>query len=279
MISDNHQNKHTIWIYGLGALAAVLASSGLVYYVLEDDKRVKRRKAARQVEQSTLRLLTGIKKEASRIEEDISTVESELDNKECDDKAFKLREYTIDHSNELLIRSMEKLDAIRPLTLIAGDTNEPTVYERQLVTNVKSNKRKVIEYIEGLFRRIDIAKEVLKKDSEIRAKLAQENARIQKEAQKEAQKKAAEEAQKKAIEEAQEKGAEEAQKKNDEEAQKKMDEEAQKQVVEEINQSVESSDNVNTTIESDVTLVNNDDEVVMIEKGETTVNNDLDRKK
>ncbi|KAG1093429.1 hypothetical protein G6F42_018964 [Rhizopus arrhizus] len=156
---SNTQNNRTIWLYGAAVISLALAGSGIAYYILEDDKQAKRRRAGRRAERTTLRSLHQIKEEQQAIALNIEKVEANIEDQACDDKAFKQKEYTLAHSNELLLRLMEKLDAIRPLTVIMGAETEaePNEFERNLVTNIKAKKRTVIESIEGLFRRLDVA--------------------------------------------------------------------------------------------------------------------------
>ncbi|KAK4517903.1 uncharacterized protein ATC70_001251 [Mucor velutinosus] len=180
---SNSQNNRTIWLYGAAALSLALAGSGITYYILEDDKKAKRRRAGRRAERTTLRLLHQIKEEQQAIELEIEKVEGNLEDQACDDKAFKQKEYTLAHSNELLLRLMEKLDAIRPLTVVMGGETEaePNEFERNLVANIKTKKRTVIESIEGLFRRLDVANGKTKKESSRREEVAKEKARLEKE--------------------------------------------------------------------------------------------------
>lgn len=180
---SNTQNNRTIWLYGATAISLALVGSGIAYYILEDDKQVKRRKAGRRAERTTLRLLHQTKEEQQAIELNIKKVEGNIEDQDCDEKSFKQKEYTLAHSNELLLRLMEKLDAIRPLTVIMGGETEaePNEFERSLVSNIKTKKRNVIESIDELFRRLDVVNSKMKKESSRREQIAKEKERLEKE--------------------------------------------------------------------------------------------------
>jgi hypothetical protein len=199
----NLQNNRSIYIYGAAAISLAAVGTGIAYYIIEDDRQVRRRKTARRAERTTLRLLHQIKEEEQTIEAKMNTVENTIDDTACDDKAFRLKEYTLAHSNELLLQLMEKLDAIRPLTAIMGAETEadPNDFERSLVTNVKTKKRSVIESIEGLFRRLDIANGQVKKEASRREQVAKEKARLEKEEAERKAQEEKEEAERKAQEE------------------------------------------------------------------------------
>lgn len=199
----NLRNNRSALIYGATAVSLAILGSGIAYYIIEDDKRVKRRKEGRKAERTTLHLLQQIKEQAQTIQADIENVENDKENQSSSDKEFKQKQYTLAHSNELLLQLMEKLDAIRPLTVILGNgetEKKPTEFEKNLVSNIKSKKRNVIESIEGLFLRLDTANVKSKKESERREQAAKEKAlekaRIEKE---EAERKAIEEAEKEKI--------------------------------------------------------------------------------
>jgi hypothetical protein len=180
---DLQKNRQTL-ILGVTAISLAILGSGIAYYVVEEDRQVKRRKEGRRAERNTLRLLQQIKEQVQAIETSMKTVEDDIEDKACEDKFFKKKEYTLAHSNELLLQLMEKLDAIRPLTVILGNgetVKESTEFEKNLVSHIKSKKRSVIESIEGLFRRLDIANVKAKKESERREEVAKEKARIEKE--------------------------------------------------------------------------------------------------
>jgi hypothetical protein len=181
---SNLQNNRTALIYGAAAVSIAILGSGIAYYVIEDDKKVRRRKEGRRAERNTLKLLQEIKEQEQTIQTNIESVENDIENEASDDKEFKKKEYTLAHSNELLLQLMEKLDAIMPFAVILGggeSEKEPTEYEQHLVANIKARKRNVIESIGGLFRRLDIANVKAKKESARREQVAKEMARIEKE--------------------------------------------------------------------------------------------------
>ncbi|KAI8366482.1 hypothetical protein EDC96DRAFT_508245 [Choanephora cucurbitarum] len=217
------------WVYSAVAISLLVLGTGTAYYLVEDDRRVKRRKAGRRAERETARVLNQYKEEAEKIASDMESVESTIEDTHCDDKTFKKKEYTLAQSNELLLQLMEKMDAIRPLTAIIGTEAEPNAFERDLVANIKSKKRTVIEYIEGLFRRLDTANGKAKKEAERREKLAEEKAKLEKE---EAERLAKEEAERLAKEE-QERIAKEEQERIAREEQVRLAKEEQEKVAQE----------------------------------------------
>lgn len=246
----NLQNDRQTIVLGATAISLAILGSGLAYYIIEDDRRARRRKEGRRAERTTLRLLQQIKEQEQTIEASMKTVEDNIEDVSCEDKVFKKKEYTLAHSNELLLQLMEKLDAIRPLTVILGNgesEKEPTDFEKNLISHIKSKKRSIIESIEGLFRRLDIANSKAKKEAERREELAKELARIQKEEEerkareekeleelrKENERKAKEEQERIAQEEGLRRAKEEEERLAQEALQKELELEASKKVEEE----------------------------------------------
>ncbi|KAI8376947.1 hypothetical protein BD560DRAFT_391237 [Blakeslea trispora] len=240
-MSNNLQTNRSTsaLVYGAVAISLLTLGAGTAYYLVEDDKRVKRRKAGRRAERETTRVLNQYKEEAEKIASSMELVESNIDDNNCDDKAFKKKEYTLAHSNELLLQLMEKIDTIRPLTAIIGTEAEPNTFERDLVANIKSKKRTVIEYIEALFRRLDTANNKAKKEAERREKLAEEKTRLEKEEQ---ERLAKEEQERLAREEQEKIDQEEALRKKEDEEQRLVQEalvEEMKKEVQKMEQNVE----------------------------------------
>ncbi|GAA5795963.1 hypothetical protein EDC94DRAFT_619859 [Helicostylum pulchrum] len=228
---DLQKNRSTL-IYGAAAVSLAILGTSITYYILEDDKRAKRRKEARKIERATLRILQQIKEQQEKIETSMKDAEDTVEDQTCTDKDFKKKEYTLAHANELLLQLMEKLDAIRPLTVVLGGDveKEPTEFENQLVSNIKSKKRNIIEAIEGLFRRLDAANVKAKKEASRREQQAKENARIEQEKRKVEQ----EEAERKLkLEQEQEKIRLEQEQKANEEAERVAKEEAERRLKEE----------------------------------------------
>jgi hypothetical protein len=227
------QNKQSLLIYGAATAVIAALSIGFVYYIVEDDRKVQRRKTARRAERNTLRLLSQIEQQQGAIASSISSVEPIIEL-ECDDKAFKQKEYTLAQSNELLLRLMEQLDAIQPLTVIVvGQDSEPTEFEKELVSHLKDKKRAVIDSINGLFRRLDACNEKMKKEVVKREEVAKEKARIERE---EEERLAREEEERKRIEqEKAEKAKEEQERVAKEEALRRIEEEraAQEEIMKE----------------------------------------------
>lgn len=241
------QNKQSLLIYGAATAVIAALSIGFVYYIVEDDRKVQRRKTARRAERNTLRLLSQIEQQQGAIASSISSVEPIIEL-ECDDKAFKQKEYTLAHSNELLLRLMEQLDAVRPLTLIVGQDLEPTEFERQLVDKLKNKKRSVIDSINELFRRLDICNERVKKEAAKREEVAKEKARLEREekerlAREEEERKKAEEEERKRIEEEKAQQAREEQERvAKEEALRRMREEEEQAAQEAISKETDNHD-------------------------------------
>ncbi|KAI8081931.1 uncharacterized protein B0P05DRAFT_538691 [Gilbertella persicaria] len=217
---------NTTWIYGAAALSVLALGSGIAYYLVEDDRKVRRRKAGRRAERNTVRVLNQYKQEAEKIESHMQQVEQDIQDTTCDDKAFKQKEYILAHSNELLLQLMEKIDTVRPLTAIMGTEADPNPFERELVAVIKSKKRSVIEYIETLFRRLDVTNGLAKREAERREGVAQEKARLEKE---EADRKAEEERQREEARKEKERLAKEEQERiAQEEALRRKEEEEQR---------------------------------------------------
>ncbi|KAG1451218.1 hypothetical protein G6F56_008140 [Rhizopus delemar] len=192
------QNKQSLIVYGAAAALLAALSTGLAYYVIEDDRKVQRRKTARRAERNASKLLSQISEQRQAIETSIQSIAPVLEL-ECDDKAFKQKEFTLAQSNELLLRLMEQLDAIQPLSLVAGEAVEkPTELEEELADHLKNKKRSVIDAINVLFQRLDECNEKLKKEGIKREEAAKERARIEKEEQ---ERLAREEEERKRIEE------------------------------------------------------------------------------
>lgn len=185
------ENKNTI-LYSTALVTLAILGTSVVYYVIEDDKKVRRRKEKKLAHRTTIRLLNQMKEEeVLPIEVKINQVESTIEDMTCDDKAFKMKEYTLAHSNELLLRLMEKLDAIRPHHVIMVDSaNEPNSFELELISSIKTKKRTVIEAIQELFKRLDLINVKAKKESLRREEEAAKQAQLEKE---EAERKAREE--------------------------------------------------------------------------------------
>jgi hypothetical protein len=216
----------------------VASIAGITYYLLEDDRKVKRRKTSRVAERAALRSLNQIRDDELTVESDIKKLEQNVNDKECDDKAFKQKEYTLAHANEMLLRLMERLDAIGPLTAVMGERNlEPNEYENTLISSVKTRKRQIIESIQGLFRRVDVCSEKIKTQAKEREEIAKEKARLE---QKENERKAREAEELERVQKEKERlQQEEAERVAKEEAQRRLQEE-EEQLVQEVSQQVES---------------------------------------
>ncbi|KAF7721812.1 hypothetical protein EC973_004105 [Apophysomyces ossiformis] len=140
------------WAYGV-ALLMVLGAGVGYYHVIEEDKQVKQRKRAKAAERHTLRQLQQINDDRQAIEKDIeeiSSLQSDLDQRR--------REFLLAKSNELLLRLLERLDAIRPQHAIVGDRSDDrsmSDYEALLIEGLKEKKKRLIKRIQQDFGRVD----------------------------------------------------------------------------------------------------------------------------
>ena len=128
----------------VGSVCTVIIAT--VVYVVQDDRAVKARKAIRANEKQALTLLHQIK-------QDHQTISHELDH--LDPQDTKL-EYKLAYNNEMLLRLMERLDAIQPRAAILNDRDDtPTEFEETMIQHLKERKRKLIKSIERDFKRVD----------------------------------------------------------------------------------------------------------------------------
>ena len=153
------QDKETkIIISCMGILAIIGATS---YYVIQNDRQMKRRKRARLGQKQAYFLLLQIKRDQQKIQLDLS----DSINDEHFDK--KKKEYLLAQSNELLLQLLERLDAIRPKDAILLTQNEDdeqemtTPFEEELMQQVKEKKRRIIKSIQDDFDRVDEYKQKL----------------------------------------------------------------------------------------------------------------------
>ncbi|CAO3591644.1 unnamed protein product [Absidia cylindrospora] len=84
-----------------------------------------------------------------------------------DDKEWKRHEFVLAECNELLLRLMERLDAIRPKSAIIGEDvdgqvlKEPNDLEEAAILDIRNRKKKVIRQIERNFRQLDQCKDLM----------------------------------------------------------------------------------------------------------------------
>lgn len=87
-----------------------------------------------------------------------------------DDKEWKRLEFIVVESNELLLRLLERLDAIRPRSAIMGDEDihdwdgsakQSSALEEAAILEVRNRKKKVIRQIERSFRQLDQCKDLM----------------------------------------------------------------------------------------------------------------------
>ena len=153
------QGKETkIIVSCMGMLAIIGATT---YYVIQNDRQMKRRKRARLGQKQAYVLLLQIKRDQQKIQSDLS----DSINDERFDK--KKKEYLLAQSNELLLQLLERIDAIRPKDAIVLSQNEDdaeekiTPFEEELMQQVKEKKRRIIQSIQDDFDRVDEYKQKL----------------------------------------------------------------------------------------------------------------------
>lgn len=131
------------------ATLAVCIAAGGTYYLIKQDQRVKGRKQARAAEKAAMQLLHQVSNDRQAL------LESHLDSAVVVPE--HQQEYTLAYCNEMLLRLLERLDAIQPYAAIMEDCggDSPTAFEESLIDNVKRRKRKLIQRINQDFERID----------------------------------------------------------------------------------------------------------------------------
>lgn len=134
----------------LAAALAICLTAGGAYYLVKQDQRVKRRKRARAAEKAAMQLLQQVSNDRREL------LESHHNNNK--DTVPERREYAVAYCNEMLLRLLERLDAIQPRAAIMEDCSDgdtPTPFEESLIDNVKRRKRKLIVRINQDFEQID----------------------------------------------------------------------------------------------------------------------------
>lgn len=171
--------KKELILYGLAAALLAALGSGLAYYLVEDDRKVRRKKTAKRAERSTFGLLSGLEEETRRIRLEVDSVESSI-QADCDDKTFEQKKDTLAQASELLLELMAQADAVRPLTLIVGEKDlEATDFERELANQLKDKKRVVMDAIHELLHRLTVCDEKMKREAEKRKEAREEKARME----------------------------------------------------------------------------------------------------
>ncbi|ORZ20680.1 hypothetical protein BCR42DRAFT_409270 [Absidia repens] len=93
--------------------------------------------------------------------------DNDSNNNTMDDKEWKRHEFVLAECNELLLRLMERLDAIRPKSAIIGEDvdgqvlKEPNDLEEAAILDIRNRKKKVIRQIERNFRQLDQCKDLM----------------------------------------------------------------------------------------------------------------------
>ncbi|KAL0087919.1 hypothetical protein J3Q64DRAFT_1833259 [Phycomyces blakesleeanus] len=119
-------NSKTLWTSAAATLSLVILG-GASYYLWKEDQQID--------EHYKLMKLAGTS---------------------VPEKEWKTIEFKLSMSNEMLLRLMERLDAIRPLAdIMDEDDREPTKYEKEIIAEIKQKKRRIISKIERDFKRLD----------------------------------------------------------------------------------------------------------------------------
>ncbi|KAI9488434.1 hypothetical protein BDB00DRAFT_791864 [Zychaea mexicana] len=161
MLSNSSKEANIKW---LGATAIVtvgaIAAATAAWYVVQNDRQMKQRKRARAGYRDALKLLQQIKRDQEAIQKDLDAIHVAVSDPSVDD-IKKKTEYPLAHCNELLLRLLERLDAIRPSdavlppSLDLQNQQEPTEFELELMQHIKERKRRIIQSIERDFSRVD----------------------------------------------------------------------------------------------------------------------------
>ena len=130
-----------------------VAAVGAVWYVVHNDRQVRQRKRTRAGERLALELLQHIKRDQEAVRKELNSVESIRDTKK--------RAYTLAQCNELLLRLLERLVAIRPREAILQNDDKATAFDEERVQHIKKRKRQIIQSIQKDFDRLDQCKQVL----------------------------------------------------------------------------------------------------------------------
>lgn len=181
--------KKDLIVYGIAAALLAALGSGLAYYLVEDDRKVRRKKTARRAERSTMGVLSELEEEVKRIRSDVDSVESSI-QADCDDKTFERKKETLAYASERLLGLLAQAEAIRPLTLIVGEKDvEATDFERELANQLKDKKRAVMEEIHALLGRLTGCDEKMKREVEAREEKARMEERRRREEEERARRK------------------------------------------------------------------------------------------
>ncbi|KAI8082770.1 uncharacterized protein BX664DRAFT_339019 [Halteromyces radiatus] len=173
---QQNSRTNTFWIYITVGLTLVASTAFATYHLIEQDRRVKRRKQTKQAERQVLRLIHQIQLDRQTIHNDIEGLTRVLlqtaqhttsIDTTTDDKEWKRRDFILAECNELLLRLLERLDAIRPKSAILGEDiegqgqQEPSALEQAAILDIRNRKKKVIRQIERNFRQLDQCKDLM----------------------------------------------------------------------------------------------------------------------
>ncbi|KAL0074123.1 hypothetical protein F4703DRAFT_1373224 [Phycomyces blakesleeanus] len=153
-------NSKTLWTSAAATLSLVILG-GASYYLWKEDQQVKKRNLAKTREKKAASLLREINNDHKMLHAEIDEHYKlmKLAGTSVPEKEWKTIEFKLSMSNEMLLRLMERLDAIRPLAdIMDEDDREPTKYEKEIIAEIKQKKRRIISKIERDFKRLDTYK-------------------------------------------------------------------------------------------------------------------------
>jgi len=122
---------------------AALAVGGITYYVLDNHQKTIAYNQAKREQRKLLQTLANIEKDIVPVEHKIAAIEEGSCSSE-----FRVRE-----CNELLLRVLESLDAIKPSDIQCGEHGTPR--EQAMIDKVKHRKRGLVQKVQTYFHRLD----------------------------------------------------------------------------------------------------------------------------
>jgi hypothetical protein len=123
--------------------ATALAVGGITYYVLVNHQKTTAFNQAKRQQRKLLHTLAHIEKDLVPIQDKIANIEKDTSSTE-----FRVRE-----CNELLLRLLESLDAIKVSDIQQNENVTPR--EQIMIDKVKNRKRGIIQKAQKEFHRLD----------------------------------------------------------------------------------------------------------------------------
>lgn len=136
----------------MAVAAGICAALGGAYFLIQDYEKSQFRKQVKSREREALKLLQQIKQDRDAIERDLEQLvvqqqQAEPDRKRC--------EYALAQCDELLLRLLERLDAIQPSAIVITDDGQPTALDTPVVEEIRRRKKKLIQRIQLDHARVD----------------------------------------------------------------------------------------------------------------------------